>query len=201
MTPASLCTLAAEAYNDPPTFSVAGDVHCTVTPQVDGAVVAAFRGTVLTNALDWLRDFDDFPDASQIGTCFRGFLTGAQQALPNLRGLGRPLILTGHSLGGALAIAAAAFLVQEGRAPLFCTTFGAPRVSLDGELTKILASVPGYRYRCGDDPIPLVPWAGRPDRDVTRIGRATLDPIADHMIAAYARAIIGIDTAPQTPRS
>lgn len=188
----ALCTASAAAYIAPATFIAAGDVH-VVLSEIDGALVIAFRGTEPDCLEDWLRDFDAIPmDGGPLGTCHRGFLSGAQAALPELLArlpADKPLALTGHSLGGALAIAMTGLLVARGIVPLVCATFGAPCVGTD-TLSRLIASIPGTRYRCGDDPVPLVPpYPYQQDRALTHIGRPLLDPIADHMIARYAAAL------------
>jgi hypothetical protein len=192
---ADLCALALAAYATPATFIAAGDVHAVVTQRL-GTTVIAFRGTVPTSWEDWFRDFAAWPDRvtnhTSLGRCHDGFITGAEAILQQLRGIlspSRPFALTGHSLGGALAIATGALLVDCGLVPTRLTTFGAPRVGMS--LTGILARVEGRRFRHGDDPVPEVPsWPYQNDRSWTRIGEPTVNPIDDHMIAGYLAALV-----------
>jgi len=188
----ALCAAAAAVYTQTATL-VVGDVHAVIT-QVDGITTVAFRGTVPTSWADWFRDFAAWPDRiadhPAIGCCHDGFITGAEAILPQLNAaLTTPYVLTGHSLGGALAIAAGALLTDCGKPPLRLTTFGAPRVGFS--LAKILAPIDGIRYRPGADPVPEVPsWPYLNDRPWTHIGEANhLDPIGDHAISRYALAL------------
>jgi hypothetical protein len=112
-----LAALAAAAYSEASTW-VFGDVHVRVTEDGDGLVVA-FRGTVPTDADDWGRDLDCWPtDDPVLGWCHTGFLSGARLALPSILGVAKkPITFTGHSLGGAMAIVAAALVVHAGYRP------------------------------------------------------------------------------------
>ncbi|MDD2794350.1 lipase family protein [Acidocella sp.] len=188
----ALCAAAAEAYSAPATFVVAGDVHVHLE-MTGGITLVTFRGTEWDCIEDWLRDFDiETVNNPHIGPCYRGFLTGALAAVTRLAGVLRadaPFVLTGHSLGGALAVAAAGLLVHHGLIAARCETFGAPRVCVDNTLGKVLAGVPGNRWRNGDDPVPLLPPGGKQDRPLRQIGRPALDPISDHLIAAYAESL------------
>ena len=188
----ALCSAAALAYSQAPTIAV-GDVHAIITT-IDGISIVAFRGTVPTSWADWFRDFAAWPDRLKnhpaLGYCHDGFVTGADAVLPLLNAaLSGPYVLTGHSLGGALAIAAGALLADCGKPPLRLTTFGAPRVGFS--LTRLLAPIDGIRYRHGDDPVPEVPsFPYLNDRPWTHIGKSNpLDPIGDHAISRYALAL------------
>ena len=66
---------------------------------------------------------------------------------------GVPLFLTGHSLGGALAIVATRFLPADNLAA--CYTFGSPRVG-DRELSRVFKT-PIYRVVNASDGVPRVP--------------------------------------------
>jgi hypothetical protein len=194
---ADLCAASAAAYTSAPTIVAAGDVHAVATWRGDTMVVA-FRGTVPTSWEDWFRDFAAWPERvvnhPTLGACHDGFLTGAEAILPQLRAIlptARPFALTGHSLGGALAIMAGALLADRGLLPVRLTTFGAPRVGM--VLDKVLRDVDGRRFRHGDDPVPEVPcWPYRNDRGWTRVGEPAIDPIDDHMIAGYATALVAV---------
>ena len=69
----------------------------------------------------------------------------------------RPLFLTGHSMGGALAVLTACRLARAGRAPVATYTYGAPRI---GD-PKFCAgySLPTYRIVNCLDLVPEVPLA------------------------------------------
>ena len=64
-----------------------------------------------------------------------------------------PLFITGHSLGGALAIVATRFLRADSLAA--CYTFGSPRVG-DRELSRVFKT-PIYRVVNAADAVPRVP--------------------------------------------
>lgn len=69
---------------------------------------------------------------------------------PNAR-----LFITGHSLGGAMAVLAAANL-QHSFGAITCYTFGAPRVG-DREFARVLSGIALFRYELGDDLVTRVP--------------------------------------------
>lgn len=190
---AVLCAAATAAYSTPATMAYQ-DVHAVVS-DVDGVTIVAFRGTVPSSWEDWFRDFAAWPerltDHPILGWCHSGFVDGADALIDRLRGVlsrDKPFMLTGHSLGGALAIAAGALLSDCGLPPTALTTFGAPRVGM-AALSGILTPIAGHRYRHGDDCVPEVPsWPYLNDRPWTRIG-AGENPIADHAISAYAASL------------
>jgi fermentation-respiration switch protein FrsA (DUF1100 family) len=195
----TLCAAAASAYTLPADL-VAGDVHA-VFSLAGRVTTVAFRGTVPTSWEDWLRDLDCRPrEHPALGTCHGGFLGGAEALLPALRAVladGRPFALTGHSLGGALAIAMGGLLLVEGRVPVSLTTFGAPRVGM-AQLAGLLARAPGRRYRHGCDCVPDVPtWPWLTDRPWTQIGARGPCAIVDHAIARYAAALAQASTLSQ----
>ena len=68
-----------------------------------------------------------------------------------------PLFITGHSLGGALAVVATRFLRADNLAA--CYTFGSPRVG-DRELSRVFKT-PIYRVVNASDAVPRFP-AGSP---------------------------------------
>ena len=189
-----LCAAALAAYSTPATFAWQ-DVHAVLS-EVDGVAIVAFRGTVPSSWEDWFRDCAAWPcmltDHPIIGPCHTGFANGADALLHQLRGVlsrDKPFMLTGHSLGGALAIATGALLSDCGLPASCLTTFGAPRVGM-APLSGILTPIQGHRYRHGDDPVPEVPtWPYLTDRAWTHIGTPGANPIADHAIAAYAAAL------------
>ena len=190
-----LCGAAQSAYSTPATFLAGGDVHAIVTDH-DGLTVVSFRGTVPSSWHDWFRDFAAWPHTDvthpQLGRCHEGFLSGALAMLPLLQPVlpvAMPYALTGHSLGGALAIAMAGLMQSLGNPPLRLTTFGAPRVG-GAKLSNLLGPIRGLRFRHGDDPVPEVPeWPYVNDRDWAVIGTPGPVRIDDHMIAGYLAAL------------
>lgn len=195
---AQLCQAASDAYKATPTFTVAGDVE-VVLSEIDGVTVIAFPGTDPRSLEDWERDVSawpvDVPNHPKLGLCHSGFATGAEAALPLILAAltpGKPVAVTGHSLGGALAIDTCALLVDMGLIPVRTSTFGAPRVSLDDKLGNLISGIPGLRFRNGQDPVPTVPlWPYRTDRVWTNVGviRHSGSVIDDHFIQSYLKVV------------
>jgi triacylglycerol lipase len=89
--------------------------------EIEDGVVVAFRGTLplnihqITSLLDWINDFEAVPVivANFPGAVHRGFLDALNAVLPGIetqlqqqrtRSLAqKPLLVTGHSKGGAIA--------------------------------------------------------------------------------------------------
>lgn len=133
--------------------------------------VVAFRGSV--GALDWLEDFDftltPVPgcpgcNASHgfLHSCFYSIypqLTAALAALP----AGAPVLLTGHSLGAAVAELAAWHLAAAGAALEAVYTYGTPRVGNAAWARAWGAAVgrggaaPAFRVIHFEDPVPHLP--------------------------------------------
>lgn len=186
----TLAGLAASAYGAPPTWR-AGDVHACLTEMPDATVIA-FRGTEPESLADWVRDLEAWPMwVRGLGYCHDGFASGVLAIWPALSaGLydrGR-VILTGHSLGGALAVIAAGMLALNGTPAARLVTFGAPRAGTD-KLVGVLRATPARQYRCGDDPVPEVPGFFEHVRPLIEVGSASLDPLRDHEIARYQAAV------------
>lgn len=135
---------------------------------VDMAVVS-FRGTQQTR--DWITNLNFAQDpvdkpgkgpGRTIGHVHSGFNRAFRSVEVQTRGYLRdlrsiPLYLTGHSLGGALAVLATWYLSSDSLAA--CYTFGSPRVGDHGLLNHF--RTPIYRIVNGADPVPLVPPSGR----------------------------------------
>ena len=81
----------------------------------DAALVVAFAGTDPVVAANWITDFNIRTGS---GGIHRGFSDGVERVWPALvaalKGTSKPISLTGHSLGGALAVVAAWRLVGDG---------------------------------------------------------------------------------------
>lgn len=121
------------------------------TPRVAALV---FRGT--DGLEDWRANLTLLPAKGPNGGAVHG---GFKSALDDvwddvdeaLDGLEGPVFYTGHSLGGALAMLAAAR-----RPPLAVYTFGAPRVG-NARFSETLAGVPCYRVVNRRDRTPTQP--------------------------------------------
>ena len=193
------CAVACNlVYNNPATFDRIIDV-CGVIAGIkikpEGTLIA-FRGS--DSAEDWLRDLDAIPvNHKTLGYVHAGFMDGMEEFAgavgPIVRG---PVTLTGHSLGAARAALLAAMLVLDGKPPSRVVLFGCPRPGF-ARLAKILSTVTVHSYRHLSDPVtqvpelfdlyqpcaPLIPLTSAP---------APLDPIEDHLIAGYCRAIAAL---------
>jgi triacylglycerol lipase len=206
-------------------------VHTTeaYVASLPDAIVLAFRGTQLddfwSSVLDFLIDAKLFPvpDASghlvhagfqvaldEVWTAVEQHLRREQARRP------RPLWVTGHSLGAALATLAANRLSAEASLRLQGGyTFGSPRV---GETRFGQAiGVPLYRFRNDSDLVPLLPLGllfrhvGHPQffdggghlhRNLTTSAEALLDPFAPLMSAREAMTLrqgIGSGTSLELP--
>lgn len=147
-------------------FDVAGTTALLIAN--DEAAIVAFRGTETDALEDWLTDarirFTPFP-GGRVHVGFHAALAEVDAAIlaalaePAVRDL--PLWVTGHSLGGALAVLLAARLLTDGRAIRGLYTFGQPRVG-DGDFAAHYEpALAGryFRFLNGNDPVPrLPPW-------------------------------------------
>lgn len=94
----------------------------------------AFRGTEANNPRDWMVDARFHPSPGALGRVHSGFNEALDEiwadVAADLAGDQRPLTITGHSLGGGLAILAAARLIDAGSSPAAVYVFGCPRPGL-----------------------------------------------------------------------
>jgi hypothetical protein len=135
-------------------------------------VVVAFRGTEPLNADDWLADVNyhhEKLNASIPGLVHGGFARALEELLKqelmkivdDLMGTDAPrLFLTGHSLGGALAVLEAAWLYfVENRSVAAVYTYGQPRVG-DPDFSSAYNAALGevtFRYVNDQDIVPHLP--------------------------------------------
>lgn len=132
-----------------------------------GFVVLCFRGT--QQLRDWMTNvnFETQPiqdpkgKTGIVGNMHKGFheaYKSVEDAIADrLEGTeGLPLYITGHSLGGALAVVATWY--QSSQRLAACYTFGAPRVGDDQLQGRF--KTPIYRIVNAADPVPFVPPSG-----------------------------------------
>ena len=93
------------------------------------------------------------------------------------------IVLTGHSLGGPVALIIGALMVRDEVSIKEIVTFGAPRC---GRL-KILDNTPVTMYRNGKDIVPLVPPIMRRHKPMHSIGYKN-SYIKDHYMHNYISA-------------
>jgi hypothetical protein len=172
----------AELGLDATLFSV-GNTQAYVATD-DQHIVVAFRGTEAPTSLEGLKDWlltdaDNYlilPEG-QIGTDFaaagvgarfhRGFMTalaaiwaGVCAAVEaDLKKKERPLWVTGHSLGGALALLAAWRFLRKTLDVYRVYTFGAPMVGNDAAVKAFDRELEGrvFRFVHGPDIVPKLP--------------------------------------------
>jgi hypothetical protein len=137
------------------------NTECFVAGDGDTAIVA-FRGTEKRVA-DWLTDLNAVGTTKSYGRVHRGFWAAFQGVADLLDAaitdLGSPkLVLTGHSLGGALAVIAAA--EWSGKYPIQSIyTYGQPAVG-KGHFPEFMRQNYDslfYRFVNDDDIVPMVP--------------------------------------------
>ncbi len=192
--------LSDEAYKSV-TLRVDGcEAYCTT---FGGTQVVAFRGTEAGKLIsgggwrDVLRDIRAFPwRDKRVGWSHAGFLKGAKGVVDcGLFGLlrrGKPVVLVGHSLGGALAINAAAMLHSMGFNVAGVMTFGAPRTFTKGTADKWRRRVPVWEFSNPGDPVPDVPFKFFGYRHINEILTARkadgYSALNNHMLPFYYEA-------------
>jgi len=129
----------------------------------DGVQIIAFRGTetgALFSGAGWLdvvRDLRIMPWYDKdAGWCHSGFLSGgsvAAEFLADYLNKDLPVVLTGHSLGGALSLICAVKLQAMGFKIQEWVGFGTPKCQLSHKRYKFQQI--NYRYR--GDIVPLMP--------------------------------------------
>jgi hypothetical protein len=139
-----------------------------------GAFFLVFRGTDPLLLADWLTDFDFLPNASAI---HQGFDAALDVLWPDIlsvlaeRPASAELIITGHSLGAALAIVCAKRAVQELSLKADGVyTYGSPRVGLVAFAKEYddLLGERTYRFVYGHDIVATVPPSALGFRHVGR---------------------------------
>jgi hypothetical protein len=171
--------IGGAGFVQPPTVFTAGTDAidgCLVGLMADGLVLA-FRGTMPLNfdsppsVADWVNDFHavpitvaGFPGAVHAGfsgalTALWPDITAEMQRLSAGAPPDRPLLITGHSKGGAMApLAAWAFKSTAGTPPLKVVTFAAAKPGdADFRTAYQAAGIDHTRYEYNIDIVPHLP--------------------------------------------
>ncbi|MEO6217611.1 MAG: lipase family protein [Sphingomonas sp.] len=127
----------------------------------DGQAIIAFRGTQADSFRDLITDatfiLENWDRPGRVHSGFSAALSSILAPIESWLRDTNPsrLLLTGHSLGGALATVLAARLV-DGDRPIELVTFGSPRVG-DEALVASLGSLAVRRYVNCTDAVALLP--------------------------------------------
>jgi len=173
------------------------------------AVVVAFAGTDPVSLANWVSDFDiratDGGAAKGFAVAMRAVEDDILARLP----ADRPIMVTGHSLGGALAVLLAYRLATMGRDVMAVYTFGMPRPGRRDFTDPYNQNVLGsrtYRLVHGEDVVPTVapsepfgfrhvgryapaPRGGKVQDPVEQVGSD--EPVFVRGIAAELRSFLG----------
>lgn len=159
------------------------------------------EGSKLLSGNGWrdiLRDIRAFPwHDKRVGWSHSGFLKGAQglvdDCLKTLISPEKPLVLVGHSMGGAIALNAGAMLAAEGYEVALIVTFGSPRTFLKNTAKKFCDSmIPCVQYSNDGDPVTNVPWRWWHYRHAKEVltGRSGYG-LKHHSLMAYRETLLG----------
>lgn len=149
--------------NDPQT-GLPPNSACVVVAGGRDATFVTFAGSDPGKIEDWVTDFDAMPSATDLHTGFQNTVEtvwpAIETAIKKRGATERALFFTGHSLGGALAILAAARAAAKfGIQPTVVYTYGSPRTGgtiFFGEYTQLLGDST-FRLINGTDIVPTVP--------------------------------------------
>ena len=156
-----LCDASSAAYTQSNVHCSETDTHCFIF-ELSEAIVVAFQGT--KDIRQWITDADFDYDHTPHGKVHAGFWEAWQSirraVVSKLLTLSqKPIFITGHSLGGALAELCAIDL-QGGFTTLHSVyTFGQPRVGNKEFKRYAMRELSGMSFRVVNecDPVPFLP--------------------------------------------
>ena len=160
LSPAQFATSCQLAYDHPADVQGDHDVARAKVRRFDTFAVVALPGTRPNHVWDVLADLDAAPKAiSDISLVHAGFWNAMLSVADQINSLvgDLPVYVTGHSLGGALAIALAAYRALHHLPVAGLVTFGAPRIAIGPHLGSLLGGIPMTLYRHAADPVPHLP--------------------------------------------
>lgn len=123
-----------------------------------GWQIAIAGTTTLEQWISYVVQSGQVPVVNMLGNTFTAFESWANAIVASVVSVvqaGSPLFLTGHSLGGAMAILVAGKLINLGRSPRCVYTFGSPRVG-DYVFAQNYEVVAHNVLNAGD-PVPFAP--------------------------------------------
>jgi triacylglycerol lipase len=154
-------TMQAFVSNDPAT-GLPPRSACVVVAGGRGATFITFAGSDPLKFEDWITDFDAVQSPADLHSGFANAVETVwpviQAAIANRPKPGEPLFFTGHSLGGALAILAAARAALEPSVrTTMVYTFGSPRNGGAAFFNSYPLGNSTFRLVHGTDIVPTVP--------------------------------------------
>lgn len=153
---ASLCLMAYKGLEFYHSKFIGNSQHKFVI-ETSNKYIIIFRGSV--NLQDWLDDLDIYTSYFYDKNVKIGFLNSLEEDQNRQLKYDKPVIVTGHSLGGAVSILHAFELAMNGTIIDKVVTFGSPRVGTRAfqEYYDTLLKDNTFRYVNGSDVVPRIP--------------------------------------------